>query len=42
MNQISLNGDVQGVAQEEMVCPLVINFFPVLVFETMFIPDEKC
>ena len=35
MNQISLNGDVPGVAQEEM-------FFPVLVFETMFIPDEKC
>lgn len=28
MNQISFNGDVQGVAQEEnMFCPLVINFF---------------
>lgn len=27
MNQISLNGDVQGVAQEEMFCPLVINFY---------------
>lgn len=41
MNQISLNSEVQGVAQEEMFCPLVI-FFPVLVFETMFLPDEKC
>ena len=27
MNQISLNGNVQGVAQEEMFCPLVINFY---------------
>ena len=36
MNQISLNGDVQGVAQEEMFCPLIINFFLVLVFETVF------
>ena len=27
MNQISLNGDVQGVAQEKMFCPLIINFF---------------
>ena len=27
MNQISLSGDIQGVAQEEMFCPLVINFF---------------
>ena len=27
MNQISLNSEVQGVTQEEMFCPLVINFF---------------
>jgi len=26
MNQISLNSEVQGVAQEEMFCPLVIIF----------------